>query len=377
MPQQTKTILIFSAVVWNFYRTRPHEVALGLNAHGYRVQFVEPTRYPGATSMRFQETSQNAQSDVTVRSRKTRLHKGILLLLRENMHNVWLIIRHRPYAVIAGDVWMSGASALMCRIMRIPFFFDNMDYWPAVEKSRPMQWIVAHILYPLLGSLSTSVWNTSHFLQEHMQRYTKQSLYLPNAKSPQEIITYDQERTQLSAEALYHRVVFIATLRDWYDYDLLIDVFSQLPEIQLDIYGDGPMRSILEQKVGNHRNIRVYGPVASSDVARLTLHSDFGVLPLRNTAVSQGVFPIKLLDYWAARKPVIGTPVGELRILAQGEGLVTKQAAGEWLETIRTWYAHRDAMRTIGAHGYERLQSDFNYGILVQTLIEELEQAHS
>lgn len=372
MPNNAQQILVFSSVVWNFYRTRPHEIALGLQNAGHQVTFVEPIVYRNAQTTRLSSLVQHPERGVTIVRRASRLGKGIALLCVETVRNMWLVLRQRPTAVITGDVWMSTGIVMACKVLGIRCVFDNMDFWPAVEKTPAQRWVVARILYPLLARFSYAVMNTSPFLQEYMQKRATRAVYVPNAKSADELRAY--ETLHDAAAAPTHRVAFVATLRDWYDYAFLCTVFSRLPDVHLDIYGDGPERAAVEECVSHHANIRLHGPVDSARIPTVMMQSDFGVLPLRDTAVTRGVFPIKLLDYWAARKPVIGTDVPALRSLADGAALTTVATVDAWVDTIRAWYENAETLRTAGEHGHAQVQDTYSYAILIPKIISLLEK---
>jgi len=370
MTDTQKTVYVFSSVVWNFYRTRPHEVALSLRSRGFRVVFVEPIVYRGAISTRLQALTNTDPFGVQIVKRTSRLKKSALLWVIENVRNMMLIVRRNPDCIIAGDIWMSVGIATLSRFLGRQFFFDNMDYWPGVEKTPLQRWLVKHLLYPYYGFVSSAVLNTSHFLQQYMQRYSQRSLYVPNGKTMQEVTEYERAVSCFSARTIHHKVVFIATLRDWYDYDLLIAVFSVLPEVSLHIYGDGPMKQSIIQKSSAFSNIMVHEKVPTTQVPFLIAESDFGVLPVVEKEATKGVMPIKLLDYWAAKKPVLATPVAEMITLATGGGCITRSTQAEWVEAIQQWYSHEEHMQAIGLKGHERLHKEFLYDTLIKKVEE-------
>lgn len=106
--------------------------------------------------------------------------------------------------------------------------------------------------------------------------------------------------------------VFVGSLIKTKGVNELFDAFvicqQQHPKLTLDIVGEGPMKSILKDKIKNHNlsdNIKLHGSVALPTVAEIIRNASILILP----SYREGV-PNVLLESFACGTPVIATKVG-------------------------------------------------------------------
>jgi len=94
----------------------------------------------------------------------------------------------------------------------------------------------------------------------------------------------------------------------WKEANYAIEAKKQLSNLQLDVLGDGPLRSALMKKIVEyslHDSIRLHGSVPLEQVAKYIRESSVLVLP----SYREGV-PNVLLESFASGTPVIATKVG-------------------------------------------------------------------
>jgi hypothetical protein len=112
------------------------------------------------------------------------------------------------------------------------------------------------------------------------------------------------------------RIVYHGTLTHRYGVDLLLqaahDVTDEIPEIHVDLLGDGDAR---EELIALTTALGLDGQVTFSDgmlavtaLSQAICDADVGVVPNRDDVFTDGLLPTKLLEYVA-----IGTPVVSAR----------------------------------------------------------------
>lgn len=361
-------ILFLSSTIWNFYRVRQQLPYTLSTIESNEIIYVEPLRYKDANSIRFKDLSNNPKAKVQVIERSSKLKKGLLLWLYENYLNIRLIIKYKPDAIVSNDHYMSFFPALFCKIFRYKFIFDNMDNWAEVEKNKVLQKFLSYIYLPFVGKVSYAVINTSHFLAEMMGKYNKRSIVIPNAKMKDEI---DEFIKWTSSDDADDKMVvnFIGSLRDWYDYELLANVFKEIPELTLHIYGTGAMVPFIEELIKDIPNIALKGSVDSSLVPKLTSQSLFGILPLRLIELNKGTSPIKLFDYWAAGKTVIATPTYEIEKIGK-DICVIAEGKEAWLQAIRELINDKKLRTSKGMLGRKQVLERYNYDCQGEILMQ-------
>jgi len=120
--------------------------------------------------------------------------------------------------------------------------------------------------------------------------------------------------------------------------EFLIDVFKKalhrISNMVLLIVGPGPEIVRLKKKYGDERNIIFTGAVDPEKVNLYFLLSDVGTLPYIEHPSVHARFPVRLLDFIAARKIVISWPFGDLKLLNLPNVILVERDVDKWVEAI-------------------------------------------
>jgi glycosyltransferase involved in cell wall biosynthesis len=371
---KTESILYVPPVHWNYYPYRDQELPVSLAARGYTGIYLNPVAYRGSEgSMRFRQVHQrDIPPNMQVIERSSTGRKSLFEFIRQNLQNIRAVKRFKPGAVISSDHLMSVGTCLYCRLKGIPFLFDVTDNWELVDLSLAGR-IYKIILKPLLARFSHAVSCTSQRQYDYFnKRRKRQTVLISNGINPKLLAQLDREKSRpLSGPSSDPVVNFIGSLRDWYDFDLLFEVFSELPGIHLHIYGTGPLQDRLMERCGSIPNIHMHGNLEPSLSAPLLHRSQFGILPLKINELNHSTCPIKLFDYWGASKAVISSPVAEV-IRVGGEALLYAGNKEEYLAAIKRLIKEKELALTLGRRGREKVDEIHNYTRITDQFLQIL-----
>lgn len=365
-------LLFISPVNWNFYKYRDQELPINLASKGHDCIYLNPVRYKNWKngSVRLQDYDVSKVPErVTIIERKTKIEKSALSFLYETFSNVRQIIKHKPDAVICTDHLMGVMACVYCRLTGKKFIFDNTDDWSEVDKSYFSSKFWKYISKPLLRRFSYSVTSTSHDQADYFRKRNNRTFVIPNGKPLSFIKKLD---IQIKANEKT-KVNFIASLRDWYDFDLMFEAFSEFPEIELNIYGMGDMYEELKERAGSYENIFLRGNASSEMVSHLLNETAFGIIPLRNIKLNHSTCPIKLFDYWCAKKAVITTPMNEIKAIAEDKVLYASGKT-EFVNSIAKLIDNKEIRDDFGKRGFDLIISNYNYDIISDRFLKILEQ---
>ncbi|WP_214821078.1 MULTISPECIES: glycosyltransferase [unclassified Exiguobacterium] len=108
------------------------------------------------------------------------------------------------------------------------------------------------------------------------------------------------------------KVVYTGTLIEYNSIETLIKTMSYLEgqNIFLDIYGNGPLKSYVEDHARKSTNITYHGLVSNSQINSAISKADL-LINLRDTEnyISKFAFPSKMIQYMASGIPVLTTNV--------------------------------------------------------------------
>lgn len=356
---------------WNYYPYRDQELPAMLAQKGYHCIYLNPVCYRGCEkATRFTRVSEREIPEgVKIVNRFSRLGKSFMLFIYENYLNFKTVKKLGPDTVISSSHLMAVFTCLFCRIKGIRFIFDVTDDWEHADPS-PAGRFYKYVIKPLIARYAYAVTSTSHSQFEYFEsRRGKNTFLVSNGVSP--FIT-DQLKHLKETSRDEKSVNFIGSLRDWYDFDLLFSVFRELPEINLNIYGQGTLFPVLKELAKNENNIFVHGNTEQHMVPQLLQDSLFGVLPLKQTRLNNSTCPIKLFEYWSASKAVISTPVEEVKKVG-GNVVLYASDKNEFVRSARLLLENRKLAGELGHRAFRKIETIHNYRVITQKFIEIIE----
>jgi glycosyltransferase involved in cell wall biosynthesis len=115
-----------------------------------------------------------------------------------------------------------------------------------------------------------------------------------------------------------------------FDADLVAEVASLLENWSFVIAG--PTAAAVRRRLDRLPNVHLTGPHPASTVPRLLAEARVCLLPYRLDEFTDSLFPVKLVEYLAAGRPVVGVPIAAL---GEFEGIVATAAEpGEFAAAI-------------------------------------------
>ena len=360
--------LFLSPVVWNFYNLQNQLLAASLADKGFDVVYIEPVKYKNRQkNSRFSNLSEITKPEkLVVVEREIIIFKSFFVFIYENFNNVLQIKKYKPDVVVSYDHLMSLLPCLYCYFYKIKFVFNVSDDWDNVPQARTARWMWKFVVKPIVTKFSYAIASISQKQLVLFSKKNKNTFILPNGVN----MCFVDKINDIKENNSQNIVNFIANLRDWYDFDLLFEVFNEMPEIQLNIYGLGPMYETLSDKSKNFRNIRLMGNVKQEDTARLLKDSLIGIIPLKNNLLNDSTCPVKLFDYWAAKKAVVATPTFEIKSIG-GDCVLFASTKDEWLTQMRFLIENPLRRELLGLSAHEKVIEKFNYDIITETFINK------
>jgi glycosyltransferase involved in cell wall biosynthesis len=190
----------------------------------------------------------------------------------------------------------------------IPLVFDYLDYkaerWPGVEADYLAR--------------ADAVLCTSRVLVERVEARHPYTYYLPNGVDLEAAKAADGGRVRrlydLDGAKVVSLIGLTASKRPFY-IDAVAASARRVPGVRLLLVGDeGELGRAMRRRAAElGLPTVVTGPVPPSEVADYFAASDVGLYPGDQTAYFDAASPLKVLEYTAARKPVVATDLEELR----------------------------------------------------------------
>ncbi len=204
-------------------------------------------------------------------------------------------------------------KGLMSRIKTSPFIVRSIQ---ALEKLMFRQ---ANAIVAVTPELKQYIIDISHVPAEKVT-------VIPNGCNIRKITLMDKqtcrERLNLSQDRTY--LCHIGSLNPWQGVDDVIDalelIVKELPQTTLLLVGEGPYRQTLEQRItekGLKEHVLFTGHLPHEQVNLYLGASD--VCMFLKTITSYGLSSLKLYEYMASGKPIIGRDIPSLQFIKDND----------------------------------------------------------
>jgi glycosyltransferase involved in cell wall biosynthesis len=128
---------------------------------------------------------------------------------------------------------------------------------------------------------------------------------------PDPSLFYRRPRTKNEGKFI---IIYPGSINWHQGIDIAVTAFAQIkdkiPEAEFHIYGDGPMRSVVQQLIadlGVQDRVFLKGTLPSEQIADAMASADLGVVPKRNDSFGGDAFSTKIFEFMALGVPVVAS----------------------------------------------------------------------
>lgn len=228
----------------------------------------------------------------------------------------------------------------------VPVIVDVRDLWPDIFKhnlSTPL-YLIAYPYVKYMDIQAKKVFKNATFINGtseaivdwgvsksgRSKKKNDKYFYIGYQKNKESISKKDNNLIDKSK----FNICFFATINNQFNYDLIADIARKLQESKsnavINICGDGPQFSILENKVKSLDNVKLFGWTDKNKLSEILENSKMGLAPYKNTFDFQMSVSNKFAEYLAYGLPIIITSDGNMKnILSKNKCGIGSQSADE------------------------------------------------
>ena len=279
-------------------------------------------------------------------------------------------VRRRPFVFEVRDLWPELPRQM--GVIRNPVILKLMDW---------LEWITYHSAHRLVG-LSPGI--VAGIMRRGVA--SDRITLVPNGCDLDFFSAHVKPWRPAGISSADLMAVYAGTHGLANGLDAVIDVAIELKrrgrkDIRLVLIGDGSLKNQLVSRAEKKQleNVTFHPPVSKMRLAGLLQASDLGFQILANVpAFYYGTSPNKFFDYIAAGLPVLTNYPGWLAdmITAGRCGFaVPPDDPAAFADALEYAAAHREEIKTMGKHGRDLAQADFDRTVLAQRFVGWLEQS--
>lgn len=322
-----KDIIVFSHLRWEFVWQRPQHIISRL-AKKHRIFFIEePIEYEPDNEKTFR--SYTAAENITVL--QPRIHNENLIEDLYPMLNTFM----QDHEIDNPYLWFYSPmfKPLLKYIPHSFVIYDCMDQLAAFKGAPPSllrneKELLARADVVFTGGKSLyeekkSYNENVHCFPSSVERNHFEQALLMRTKIPQDM-----------ADIVKPIVGFYGVLDERLDTKLLGDVARRMPQVSFVLLG--PIVKINPDDLPQNANIHYLGPKNYQELPNYLKAFDIAMMPFALNRSTKFISPTKTLEYMAALKPIVSTPIYDVVRDYSNEVAIAK-TAGQFEKAIKQY----------------------------------------
>ncbi|MDP8233217.1 MAG: glycosyltransferase [Candidatus Saelkia tenebricola] len=260
---------------------------------------------------------------------------------------------------------------------KIKYIYD-IDDWEFRENITPILGFLpkskAEFIFKITAKKALFNLAGSNFLYNYIKNITPRVFYLAPG--------IEIEHFKIKQNHMNKKITILAWIgtmfrhEDFINLQWILEIVKDIPNIQLEIIGDGIWKSNIqdEAKKEGIKNVTFKGWITPSDIPRYLDNVDIGIFPIAiENKFTEAKFPVKILEFMAKGIPVIATSFGETQnIINDGvDGLLAKNKE-EFKGSILKLAGNSSLRKKIGANAREKIENNYTVENQTQKLISIL-----
>lgn len=308
-------IIEFSMISWNFRFQRPQHLALQLAKKGHRIFYIEhefisylhPNRKIAPIQVKKMATNVykiiiSASRELFIYKDKTSKNdKKIIMASLKNLFDQAKIIN--PIAKIDHPFWSQILDELS-----MPIIYDCMDNHQGFHETNQKN---SQQEIKLFQSANITLVSSKYLSKKANKFNAKNIVLLPNACDYKHF-SKKQQIYPLDIKNLPKPIIgYYGAIGEWFDTKILEDIAKKNSSLSIVLIGQVLNKEvkILSQK---YPNIHLLGEKPYSILPDYLHYFDVAMIPFKLNELIKATHPVKMFEYFAAKKPVVSTEIPEI-----------------------------------------------------------------
>ena len=189
--------------------------------------------------------------------------------------------------------------------------YDIMDEWQEFQKVGHAPWYKKDLEQAIVQE-SDCIFAVSEPLKEKFSSLNKNIYVVGNGYNPK--LSGEDKRfianKKKDANGKIHVGYFGHLTESWFDWDYVFSLAND-SRVVIHLVGHG-LSDYYKQKISNHSNIHFYGKVHPGELFKFVSGWHIGLIPFRQSKLSEAVDPIKIYEYLYFGLPTVSTGIPHL-----------------------------------------------------------------
>jgi glycosyltransferase involved in cell wall biosynthesis len=360
-------IALLGPILWDSQWGNAHELTKVL-CKEKQVTFIEPIEPLKCDSAGLKRKVKNKIfKNLKIVKRKSQLPIGArYIVYSETRH--WIDLKAENYDILVTYHTLTGFLAVLysrLKKKRVLLVYAD-DLAELYGKTSKIAWFVTKFFFtPLVTMMSDVVVVTAERLKEDIRRYNRNVTIIPNGVNVKEFKIKEENRSGFC-------VGFVGGFGPWVNFPVILRAAEELKDIDFLLVGGGKQLDYVKERAKLLENVSVTGPMPHNKIPEIINSMDVCLIPFMVDRLTNRVSPVKLFEYWAMKKPVICTPIYEIRRTA-GDKVLYINNSKELIDSIKKLRYNKKLRLRMGEEGYKAVKN-YDWAELGKRYVEIIEK---
>lgn len=361
-------IILLGPVLWDSMWGHAQELIKVISKKN-NIIYLEPIVHSSKLRLSFQRTTENPIPENTIiTERQTKLGLDPLYVIYTEIMNLIFLIKHDFEVFISYYTTCGFLSVLFSRLIGKKVILIYADDLAELYEPKIAKILTKHFFTPFVAKLSNYIIATSHKLKESIEKYNKNTKYIPNGVNT----SFYSYKKIIDKQGF--NIGFVGAFGDWIDFDMVLEAANTIKinkDIKFYLVGDGEEFNYINKKTKelNLDNIILTGAIAHSEIPEILAQMDVCIIPFKKNRLTDGVSPVKLFEYWAMEKPVISTSFYEIKKIARNK-VIFADDSDELKNSILKLKNDDKLINDYGKIGFKEVIEKYDWKVLAKTYYE-------
>ncbi|KAF5423720.1 MAG: Glycosyltransferase involved in cell wall bisynthesis [Candidatus Methanomarinus sp.] len=295
-----------------------------------------------------------------------------------------MIKKNNIDVVIAADLITGTAAVIAAKITHTRLVFDYLDDFPEMVSSYLGYYIknvpgvirkFAKFMSKFFLTINIKFSNATVGIGEqsinYAHKHTSTVYEIPNGV---DMPLFDDFQRVVKRFDRKISIIYVGGIEFWVNLKDVVDAVTDLDDVELTVVGDGrdliDLKKYVEKSLTN--NVKFTDRVAFEEVPVYIKEADMCVLPFFKNTVTDFSSPLKIHEYAVSKKPIISTPLHEIK-RNYGDAVLYASNADEFKEQIKKLIENPELGENLAESAY-RIAKNFDWEKLGGAYEEILEK---
>jgi glycosyltransferase involved in cell wall biosynthesis len=244
---------------------------------------------------------------------------SVIRAVKKTMKNIGMI---NPINVITAPNAHEYIGHLN-EIFTVYYSVDDFSEWPGLNKNK-----VQAMEMSLIKKSDVFI-ASSTLLIKRIENFGKEAHLLTHGVELSLFTKPVLSEHKLLKNIPHPRIGYFGLFDGRSDINLLLDISSRLPSISIIITGE--IETDIHE-LQNKTNIYFTGKIPYSEIPQMAHGWDICILPYKINRLTDAMQPLKIKEYLATGKPIISTPLNELKVFSNY--IYLADTTEKWIQAI-------------------------------------------